>query len=777
MNNSPAGKRRKVFQLPEMERKEFLPNVHIHEVERLIAGEFNDPHKILGAHPQGNPVDETIVRAFHPDAVAANLLLEGGEIVSMSQVHSSGLFAAKIKDRSWPFKYTFRFHFASGETWERKDPYAYLPTIGELDAYLFNEGNHYRIYERLGAHPLIKDGQPGVAFAVWAPAAKRVSVIGEFNGWDGRLYPMRTIGSSGIWELFVPDIGPGSLYKFEIKTADGHLRVKTDPFAFAMEAPPKDASIVWNLDRYQWNDNVWMNERQNRDLRRSPMAVYEVHLGSWLRDPKTEKRWLTYQELADRLVQHVKELGFTHIELLPVAEHPFDGSWGYQVTGYFAPTSRFGSPDDFKSFVDACHQHNIGVIMDWVPAHFPKDDYSLRWFDGSCLYEHSDPRQGEHRDWGTLIFNFGRNEVRNFLLANALFWLDQYHIDALRVDAVASMIYLDYSKKDGEWIPNRYGGKENLEAISFLRKMNELVYDRFPGCFTVAEESTDFAGVSLPTYLGGLGFGFKWNMGWMHDTLMYFNKEPVHRSYHHNDLTFSMLYAYSENFILPLSHDEVVHGKGSLLGKMPGDRWQQFANLRLLLAYQFTHPGKKLLFMGSELAPDWEWSHDFGLDWSLIKDPQRQQFQLFLKDLLAFYRQMPPLWERDHEPGGFSWIDCKDWQQSVVSYIRSSAQSYLICVFNFTPVVRYNYAVGVPENRWYRERLNTDSELYGGGNVGNWGVLKAVPEPVHGFKQSLSLAVPPLGCLILEPISDPAVYGENEQAFPRPSLEEPSNDD
>ncbi len=736
-----------------MDRTGLLQFLSAEEIERFVAGELNDPHKILGAHPLHDSSGRVIIRAFHPAAVTADVCFDG-TAVPMEKVHEGGLYATVVNGKRWPLAYTIRFTFENGAVWERHDPYAFLPTVGDIDAYLFGEGNHYRLYERLGARLISNEGRQGAAFAVWAPSAKRVSIIGEFNGWDGRLYPMRTIGSSGIWELFIPDIPPGTLYKYEIKTGEGHLRVKSDPCGFATETPPKNASVVWDMERYQWGDADWLKRRQEEDKRSSPMAIYEVHAGSWMRPLENETRWLSYRELADRLIPHVRNLGFTHIELLPIAEHPFDGSWGYQVTGYFAPTSRFGSPDDFKYFVDQCHQNGIGIILDWVPAHFPKDDHSLRWFDGTSLYEHMDPRQGEHRDWGTLIFNFGRNEVRNFLLANALFWLDKYHIDGLRVDAVASMIYLDYSRKDGDWIPNRYGGKENLEAISFLQKMNQEVYGQFPGCFTVAEESTDYAGVSSPTHLGGLGFGFKWNMGWMHDTLLYFRKDPVHRSFHHNNLTFSMLYAYSENFILPLSHDEVVHGKGSLLGKMPGDRWQQFANLRLLMAYMFTHPGKKLLFMGSELAPDWEWSHDWGLDWTLEGDPQRQQFRLFLKDLLALYRQAPPLWEWDHDRRGFSWIDCQDWQQSVFSYIRSSKSSYLVCVLNMTPVVRYQYRVGVPEAKYYRELLNSDSELYGGSNVGNLGLLKAMPEPFHGFKQSLSLTIPPLSCLVLSPVAE-----------------------
>ncbi len=725
------------------------------EVERLVAGESHDPHAILGAHPlDGGETQAVVIRAMHPDAQAAQLRLEGGGSLDMKRIHSGGLFAALVEGARLPLSYRIRFEFADGGSWERRDPYAFMPTLGDLDLYLHGEGAHQRLYERLGAHLRSERGQSGVAFAVWAPNARRVSVVADFNRWDGRLHPMRMMGSSGIWELFVPDVGPGAKYKYEIKTPDGDLRLKTDPFAFAMEAPPDCASLVWETGKHEWNDSEWMRERGLKDPVRSPMAVYEAHLGSWMRTD--DGRWLSYRELAPRLVEHAKKFGFTHIELLPVAEHPFDGSWGYQVTGYFAPTHRFGTPDDFKFFVDVCHQNQIGVILDWVPAHFPKDDFSLRWFDGTALYEHLDPRQAEHRDWGTLVFNFGRPEVRNFLLASALFWLDEYHVDGLRVDAVASMLYLDYSKEEGDWIPNRYGGKENLDAIDFIRRLNEAVYGQFPGCFTIAEESTAWGGVTLPTYLGGLGFGFKWNMGWMHDTLDYFSRQPVHRSHHHNQLTFSMLYAHSENFVLPFSHDEVVHGKRSLLDKMPGDEWQKFATLRLLLAYMYTHPGKKLLFMGTELAPEHEWSHDHGLDWDLHDHPLRKGLQTFMRDIGRIYLESPSLWEWDSEPRGFSWIDCQDLRQSVVSYIRSCSRDFLVCVLNMTPVVRQDYRVGVPEPGRYRERINSDSAAYGGSNVGNEGFARAEPVEFHGHAQSLSLTLPPLSCLVfgLEP-ADP----------------------
>ncbi len=733
-------------------KSRLLHSISPEEVDRLVAGDHPEPHRILGAHPSKEPGEtRVVIRAFHPDAKSIEVRLENSEVVPLLKVHERGLFAGELEDREWPFPYRLVFHFADGGTWDHDDPYRFLPSLGELDLHLSAEGTHQRLYQCLGAHPRAMDGVKGVAFALWAPNAMRVSLIGEFNRWDGRLYPMRSMGSSGIWELFVPELEPGALYKFEIKTREGALRIKTDPYGYAMELRPKNASIVWDHERYTWQDADWMSAKAGWNLRESPLAIYEVHLGSWMRVREERERWLTYRELAERLIEHVKNFGFTHIEILPVAEHPFDGSWGYQVTGYFSPTSRYGSPDDFKFFVDTCHRNGIGVIMDWVPGHFPKDDYSLRWFDGTALYEHADPRKGEHKDWGTLIFNYGRTEVRNFLLANALFWLDKYHIDGLRVDAVASMLYLDYSRDEGEWIPNRYGGRENLEAIDFIHRLNELVYGLYPGCFTVAEESTAWPGVTLPVYLGGLGFEFKWDMGWMHDTLEYFSKDPVHRRFHHNQLTFSMMYNLSENFILPLSHDEVVHGKGSLLNKMPGDTWQKFANLRVLLGYLYTHPGKKLLFMGSELAPDSEWNHERSLEWHLASDPMRKKFQDFLKDLGRLYLEKPALWKWDHRKEGFSWIDCQDADSSVISYIRFTENKHLVCVLNLTPLPRYRYQIGVPGKYAYRETLNSDSDFYGGSNVGNLGKVKVEKTPFHAFPNSISLTLPPLSIIILEP--------------------------
>jgi len=661
-----------------------------------------------------------------------------------------GLFWCFLPGRSVPLKYMISLTFPDGTTWDGDTPYRFLPTLGEQDTYYVGEGKHYHVYEKLGAHVREMEGISGVSFAVWAPNATRVSVVGNFNNWDGRLFPMRSMGSSGIWELFIPGLLAGDLYKYEIKTPTGELRIKTDPYAFAAELRPGTASVVWDVDQYSWADGQWMEERPTRDLFGSPMSIYEVHLGSWLRFPEQGNRWATYREMAMPLVEHMKKYGFTHVELMPIMEHPFDASWGYQVTGYYAPTSRFGTPDDFKYFVDTLHQHGIGVILDWVPAHFPRDDFSLRLFDGTALYEHADPRQGEHRDWGTLIFNYGRNEVRNFLVGNALFWLDKYHVDGLRVDAVASLLYLDYSRENGEWIPNRFGSNENLEAIEFLQEFNAMVYGRFPGCFTVAEESTAWTGVTTPTYLGGLGFGFKWDMGWMHDTLQYMSKEPVHRSYHHNDLTFSMMYAYSENFILPLSHDEVVYGKGSLLRKMPGDDWQKFANLRLLLGYMYTHPGKKLLIAGSELATWNEWNHESSLETHLLQYEVHGQASRFLEDLGQLYTSDASLWKWDDRPDGFSWIDCTDHFNSVIAYLRRGPEGFLVCVLNFTPVVRERYRIGVPESGLYQEVLNSDSRFYGGSDVGNAGLVGTRVGAHHGYGQYLDLVLPPLACVILK---------------------------
>ena len=631
-------------------------------------------------------------------------------------------------------------------------------TVGDLDLHLFGEGRHRRLWEVLGAHPVVHQGVAGTSFAVWAPNARTVRVVGDWNHWDGRVHPMRMLGSSGVWETFIPGVAAGAHYKYELVTAEDRLILKTDPMAFALEAPPETASVVVADPAHEWMDDAWMQGRAHCDQLREPMAVYELHLGSWrhVGNGAGSDRRLTYRELAEELPAYVADLGFTHVEMMPVAEHPFSGSWGYQVSGYYAPTSRFGSPDDFRALVDALHQKGIGVILDWVPAHFPRDEFALARFDGTALYEHADPRQGEHPDWGTLVFNFGRNEVRNFLVANALYWIEQFHVDGLRVDAVASMLYLDYSRAAGEWIPNRFGGRENLDAVAFVKEVNEVVFGLHPGATVIAEESTAWPGVSRPTYLGGLGFGFKWNMGWMHDTLDYFTHDPVHRRYHHGELTFGLLYAWTENFVLPLSHDEVVHGKRSLLNKMPGDRWQQLANLRALYAWMWAHPGKKLLFMGGELGQEREWSHEGQLDWWILDQWEaHRQLWSMVRSLNREYRGAPALWEGDIDPAGFEWIDANDAEQSVLSFFRRrsdrAASDVVACVANLTPVPRYGYRVGLPRPGRWRELLNTDAAEWGGSGVGNYGAAVAEDIPWHGQPCSAALTLPPLGVLWLTP--------------------------
>ena len=729
------------------------PGVPADARQRLVRGEHASPHDILGAHlavEHGTP--GVVIRAYHPDAVSAEALLAAGPVVLAPE--GDGLFAGFVPGGVLPLDYRIRFHFADGHDWERGDPYRFLPTLGDVDLYLFNEGTHRRLYEKLGAHARIVDGAAGVAFAVWAPSARRVSIVGDFCNWDGRLLPMRGLGASGVFELFVPDVRPGALYKFEILTPDGRLRPKTDPFARAMECPPGTASRVVASDAWPWGDEAWMTARATHDLRREPMAIYEVHLGSWARVPEDGDRSLTYREIAPRLAEHARRFGFTHVELLPIAEHPFEGSWGYQVSGYYAPTSRFGTPDDFRSFVDTLHQAGIGVLLDWVPAHFPRDDFALRRFDGTALFEHEDPRRGEHPDWGTLIFNYGRNEVRSFLIANALYWLREFHVDGLRVDAVASMLYLDYSRKEGEWLPNPEGGRENLEAIHFLRDLNDAVRLETPGCVTVAEESTAWPGVTQPVAQGGLGFTFKWNMGWMHDTLGYLARDPIHRRHHQEEITFAMLYEHSEHFVNPLSHDEVVHGKRSLLEKMPGDTWQKFANLRLLLTYQYTRPGKILLFMGTELAQEREWSHERSLDWHLADEPYRVGFQRFFEELGALYRATPAFWRSDPDPAGFAWVDCSDRDNSVVAYLRRDAGRQVMVVFNFTPIPRDDYRIGVPQPGAWVERFSSDDARFGGSQVATHRRIEAEPVPWQGQAQSVRLVLPPLGALVLAPVRD-----------------------
>lgn len=630
--------------------------------------------------------------------------------------------------------------------------------LTDFDLHLIAEGTHYKNYEKLGAHVIEVDGVKGVHFAVWAPNAKRVSVIGNFNHWDHRKHPMRPLGNSGIWEIFIPGLDEGELYKFYIESKyHGYKEQKADPFAFFFEVRPKSAAIVYNIEnKHKWEDDEWIQKRAKKNWLESPISIYEVHLGSWMRVKEEGNRFLTYRELSEHLIPYVKSLGFTHIELLPITEHPLDASWGYQTIGYFAPTSRYGRPEDFMYFVDQCHKNDIGVIMDWVPAHFPKDAHGLGFFDGTCLYEHEDPRKGEHKDWGTLIFNYGRNEVRNFLISNALFWIEKYHIDGLRVDAVASMLYLDYSRGPGEWIPNIYGGNENLEAIEFIKKFNEVVHQYHPGVLTIAEESTAWPMVSRPTYLGGLGFSMKWNMGWMHDTLEYFSKDPIFRKYHTNSLTFSLLYAFTENFILPFSHDEVVYGKKSMLDKMPGDIWQKFANLRALYGYMFGHPGKKLLFMGSEFGQWREWNFDDSLDWHLLEYNSHKGLQRFLIDLNKIYRSEPALYELDFDWQGFEWIDFHDSENSIISFIRKAKNpdDFLVFVFNLTPVPRFNYRIGVPKGGFYKEILNSDSKYYWGSNLGNSGGIRAEEISAHERPFSLNLTLPPLSALIFKPLSN-----------------------
>ena len=625
--------------------------------------------------------------------------------------------------------------------------------LTDYDLHLFNEGTHYRAWEKFGSHRTTVDGVAGVHFAVWAPNARRVSVIGDFNRWDGRVHPMNVLGSSGVWEVFVPGLSEGACYKYEVETVAGHLLEKADPYAQRFEVPPNSASIIWTEGRYEWGDAEWLHDRPSfAGWHERPMSIYEVHLGSWRRVPEEGNRYLSYRELAETLVPYVREMGYTHIELMPVMEHPFSGSWGYQVIGFFAPTSRFGPPDDFRYFVDQCHRHGVGVILDWVPGHFPKDQHGLAQFDGTSLYEHADPRQGEHKDWGTLIFNYGRNEVRTFLMSNALFWLEEFHIDGLRVDAVASMLYLDYSRPQGEWIPNQYGGRENLEAVSFLQQLNTETHGRVPGTITVAEESTAWPAVSRPTYVGGLGFTYKWNMGWMHDILEYARENPIHRRWHHGQITFSMLYAFTENFVLPFSHDEVVHGKRAMLDKMPGDLWQKHATLRALYGYMFGHPGKKLLFMGSEFGQWREWNVEASLDWHLLDDPLHQGLRRWVQDLNHTYQREASLHQVDFEPAGFSWIDCNDNENSVISMIRRArdADDFTVMLANFTPVPRPGYRIGVPAGGWYRELLNSDGATYGGSNMGNSGGVRADDQPSHGFSHSIVVTVPPLGFVLLK---------------------------
>lgn len=726
-----------------------MADIHPDAIHSLLNAVHGAPFDLLGPHQASE--NQVSIRAFRPTARKLAVVDESsGESHDMNCLHNEGFFEITLNGQDLKYHYKAETHEGKKETFH--DPYAFPPLFTEYDLYLFAEGRHLHIYEKMGAHLREANGVKGVNFSVWAPNAYRVGVIGSFNGWDTRVHPMRQHGANGVWELFVPEAKEGDIYKFDIRSRFRDYRVeKTDPYGYFSEKRPRTASIVSNLDSYRWRDKKWMDARANSNPLTKPMSIYEVHLGSWRR--KEDNEWLTYRELAQELVAYAKEMNYTHLELLPIAEHPFDGSWGYQVTGYFAPTSRYGDKAvDFMYFVDLCHRNGIGVILDWVPAHFPKDGHALSYFDGTHVYEHSDYRQGEHPDWGTYIFNYGRNEVRNFLLSNALFWLKKYHIDGLRVDAVSSMIYLDFSRKEGQWIPNKYGGRENLEAISFLQEFNAVVHSECPGVITIAEESTAWPMVSRPTYLGGLGFTFKWNMGWMHDVLSYMSRNPIFRRFHHNEITFSLMYAFSENFVLSLSHDEVVHGKGSLVNKMSGDWWQKFASLRLLYGHQYMHPGKKLNFMGSEIGQWNEWSEARSLDWNLLNWATHAKMQQWVKDVNQFYLEQPALYELDFDPRGFRWIEANDSDQSVFTYMRfaENPDDFLVVACNFTPVPRHNYRVGVPRPGYYKEMLNSDAETYGGGNVGNLGGVQTDPVAWHAHPQSLNLTIPPLGIVILK---------------------------
>ena len=711
------------------------------ELQRLSEARHHDPFSVLGPHVVGQ---EMIVRAYLPHARKVRIV----ELdAPMTRIEGTDLFEWRGAADAVPLHYRLSWDDQHGGSHEHHDPYAFSTVLDDFDLHLFGEGRHWHVYRALGAHPCEIDDVPGVRFAVWAPNAERVSVVGDFNNWDGRLHPMRSRGGGGVWELFIPDIGAGEFYKFEVRTHDGRVSTKSDPYGQEFELRPGTAGRVPASPTYNWGDKAWLDDRRTRDWLHAPMSIYEVHLGSWQRDEHGQ--FLNYRELAHRLVAHCQHAGFTHVELLPVTEHPLDASWGYQTTGYFAPTSRFGSPDDFRYFVDYCHQHEIGVLLDWAPGHFPKDAHALARFDGTALYEHEDPRLGEHRDWGTLIFNYERNEVRNFLISSAMYWVEEFHIDGLRVDAVASMLYLDYSREADDWVPNKFGGNENLAAIDFLRDLNGTVQGQHPGVLIIAEESTAWPQVTRPPWLGGLGFAMKWNMGWMHDTLEYFKQDPVHRSYHHDSLTFGLLYAFTENFVLPFSHDEVVHGKRSLLYRMPGDEWQRFANLRLLYSFMFTYPGKKLLFMGCEFGQGDEWNHAQALDWYLLQFPNHSGIQSLIRDLNRIYREFPSLHHYDFEHQGFEWVDCHDSAQSVISYLRKSDDDFSLVIFNFTPVPRHDYRIGVPEGGIYEEVLNSDSEHYGGSNTGNGQELRAEETPWMGRPWSISLTLPPLGALVL----------------------------
>ncbi len=728
---------------------------------KIINGECKDPHSYLGMHLLGVEGKnlQTVVRVYQPTAKMVEFLdISTGTSFPMQKLCFDGIYEIIFPDRSDIFEYQLKITDLSGNSFTTHDPYSFWPFISEFDTHLFNQGNHHRIYEKLGAHVITHNNVKGTLFAVWAPCAKRVSVVGDFNQWDGRRHQMRELGSSGIWELFIPLVSCGDLYKYEIKTPDDNLIFKADPYAFYAEKRPETASIVMDIDNYSWCDDQWMSDREEKDVFNSPMSIYELHLGTWSTDAEPDENgdiYINYRIIAERLIPYIKYMGYTHIELLPVAEHPFDGSWGYQVTGYYAVTSRYGKPEDFMYFVDMCHQNDIGVFLDWVPAHFPKDAHGLARFDGTALYEHSDPRMGEHPEWGTLVFNHGRNEVRNFLISNAVFWFEKYHIDGLRVDAVASMIYLDYVKKPGEWTPNKYGGNLNLEAADFLKQLNTTVFGYFKGIIMTAEESSSWPMITKPPYMGGLGFTFKWNMGWMNDFLKYIKMDPIYRKYHHNLITFSLMYAFSENYILVLSHDEVVHGKCSLLNKQPGDYWQKFAGLRATYGYTYGHPGKKLLFMGGEYGQFIEWNDKKGLDWHLLDYDMHKKLQTYVRDLNTLYRESKALYEVDLSYDGFEWIDCNDNEHSIVSFIRKGRDYHdmLIFVCNFTPAVNYNYCIGVPFELDYELVMNSNYEKYGGYEPDDSNkIYTVINESLHGRPFKLCLTIPSFGVLVFRPI-------------------------
>ena len=725
-----------------------LTTTKLYDIFHIVNGEHSDPHTVLGMHEmEEDGRKAVVVRAFLPNAAGITVIdyANKRKKYPMERLHADGFFEVTIADREEWFRYQLEYTDADGNTWRSYDPYSFSPTLSEFDRHLFGAGTHYEIYEKMGGRLMTHEGARGAAFSVWAPNAKAVSVIGDFNNWDARRSPMRRLGESGIWELFLPAAAEGDKYKFHVTQCDGRVVDKTDPYGVYAEVRPNNASVLYPLKRYKWKDRRWMTARRKYDFRTAPMNIYEVHLGSWKR--AEGDRFLTYTELAEQLIPYVKEMGYTHIEMLPVEEHPFDGSWGYQVTGYYAPTSRYGSPDEFKQFVDACHQNGISVILDWVPAHFPKDDFALARFDGTALYEHQDPRLGEHIQWGTYIFNYGRKEVANFLLANALYWMDIFHIDGLRVDAVASLLRLDFCKEEGQWLPNVYGGSENLEAIEFLKHMNSVIE---PGALMIAEDSTAWPGVTKKVDEGGLGFSLKWNMGWMNDFLSYIKLDPIYRKYHQNKLTFGMAYHYAENFVLVLSHDEVVHTKSSMIGKMPGDVWQSFANLRLSYGFMMGHPGKKLLFMGGEFAQYSEWSEARSLDWHLLQYADHQEMQAYVKELNHLYTEEPAFWAEDFDPNGFQWIECDDAESSIVSFVRRSREKELVFLCNFTPVVHRGFSLGVPQEGVYHERLNSDAARFGGSDVINAVPLQSKAEPAGRCPFRVELDVPPLGMVILE---------------------------